>query len=433
MRLERKIIRILYAGRTPLLMVLLMSLFSSVVIIGYVNAYKVSHKGIDTELLLSHFDAEVINGEKILNGIGDWCDFPLREIIRNISYVNRDVRSVGVHLDGSDEACFSSGSIVIPKIIKSRNLYGMSIENPIMGFQTNFEFEVRDGFNILWDYHESDMSNGLKFFYRIGKLIYDGGVPFLLINVILFLIILSSYKKIRELVLILSSIPAVYCQPILTSVGNVAFYEILIRRVTFWGKVLTPYHFDFYLSNKYLSNLMTKYIICESIRYINDCNRRNVRVSINIPTHMVENGKIIKLLNKLKIPQKFRTCIKLEILEDIGKSDESLIAHTRALWYMGYDVYIDDFGTGTSGINRMSTLQINGIKLDKFYISRMLSEPKVALIIGKICETASHMGLKVVAEGIESLEQFEILRDIGVDYFQGYYFGRPRPMSSTFN
>ncbi|ENB4330046.1 EAL domain-containing protein [Vibrio vulnificus] len=427
MRIEQKIMRALYAVRAPLLILLLISLVLAILIISYENAYKAPHKEIDTELLQSHFDAEIVNE------IGDWCDFPLREKIRDISYVNRDVRSVGVILGESDEACFSSGSIIIPKITKSSNIYGFSIENPIMKFQTNFEVEAYDGFSILWDYHESEVSSGHDILNRIEKFFFDGGIPLLSMNVILILIILSSYKLTRDLALILSSIPDVYCQPVVNRVGNVAFYEILIRRVTLWGKVLTPYHFEFYLSNKYLAYLMTKYILCESLRYINIYNVRNVRLSINIPTHMVEDGKLLTLLNKFKIPQKLRACIKFEILEDRGKSDESLIAHTRALWFMGYDVYIDDFGTGTSGINRMSTLQIGGIKLDRSYVSKVLTEPRCALVIGKIYEAANDIGLKVVVEGIESREQFEILRDMGIEYFQGYYFAHPRPISSTFD
>jgi diguanylate cyclase (GGDEF)-like protein len=119
--------------------------------------------------------------------------------------------------------------------------------------------------------------------------------------------------------------------------------------------------------------------------------------------------------------------IALEITEStLMEGGEMGIACLAALKQLGVQVYLDDFGTGYSSLNRLSRLPLTGIKLDRGFVVRAASERdrrivEAALSIGRAAE------LPVVAEGVETEEQLELLRACGFRYVQGYLLGRPGP------
>ena len=95
---------------------------------------------------------------------------------------------------------------------------------------------------------------------------------------------------------------------------------------------------------------------------------------------------------------------------------------------------MDDFGAGYSSLNILGNFHFDGIKLDLAFLKDM-SKAKKELIRGVI-QTAKQLGLKVLTEGVESDEQFEILKEVGCDQAQGYRFSKPLPFEEhikTFN
>ena len=88
---------------------------------------------------------------------------------------------------------------------------------------------------------------------------------------------------------------------------------------------------------------------------------------------------------------------------------------------------MDDFGTGYSNISATAAMPLDIIKLDKSLIDMAYSSQRGKEILMGVVTMVDRMGFKIVAEGIEEKEQFEMLREQGIDYIQGYYFSKPLP------
>jgi EAL domain-containing protein (putative c-di-GMP-specific phosphodiesterase class I) len=90
-------------------------------------------------------------------------------------------------------------------------------------------------------------------------------------------------------------------------------------------------------------------------------------------------------------------------------------------------VVIDDFGTGHSSLSRLHEIPARGLKVDKLLVQRLASDPAARTVLRAIVEVGRAHTVLVTAEGIEDAETLKIVRDMGVDYVQGFYLSRPRP------
>jgi PAS domain S-box-containing protein len=119
-------------------------------------------------------------------------------------------------------------------------------------------------------------------------------------------------------------------------------------------------------------------------------------------------------------------CVDLEITETIAMADAArsniVLAELKAL---GVHLDIDDFGTGYSSLSRLQSFPVDKLKIDRFFVSRMDSEPETHEIVRIIVALAHNLGLKVVAEGVETESQLKLLREIGCELAQGYLFSKP--------
>jgi PAS domain S-box-containing protein len=119
-------------------------------------------------------------------------------------------------------------------------------------------------------------------------------------------------------------------------------------------------------------------------------------------------------------------CVDLEITETIAMADAErsggVLAQLKAL---GVGLDIDDFGTGYSSLSRLQRFPVDTLKIDRAFVSRMDSDPETHEIVRIIIMLAHNLGLKVVAEGVETQAQLELLRDLGCERAQGYLFSKP--------
>jgi EAL domain-containing protein (putative c-di-GMP-specific phosphodiesterase class I) len=110
--------------------------------------------------------------------------------------------------------------------------------------------------------------------------------------------------------------------------------------------------------------------------------------------------------------------------EDI-KESKFVKNYLSILQKLGADVYIDDFGSGYSNFDYLIKLTPTGIKIDGSLIKNILEDKNDEMLVRTIVDFAKKVNIKVVAEFVENEEIFELLKEIGVDYFQGYYFSPP--------
>jgi diguanylate cyclase (GGDEF)-like protein/PAS domain S-box-containing protein len=126
--------------------------------------------------------------------------------------------------------------------------------------------------------------------------------------------------------------------------------------------------------------------------------------------------------------------LMLELTEGVVISDvEDTCSKMAALKRIGVCLSIDDFGTGYSSLSYLKRLPLDELKIDQSFVRDIISDANDAAIVETIVAMAGHLGLEVIAEGVESAEVLACLRQKGCRAFQGYYFGRPGPVEDTEN
>lgn len=155
----------------------------------------------------------------------------------------------------------------------------------------------------------------------------------------------------------------------------------------------------------------------------------DIMMSVNISARQFQHrGFINEVINALEESKLDPINLTLEITETIAISD---IGHTlnilSKLESLGIAVAIDDFGTGYSSLNYLNEMSVSELKIDRSFILDIEKNHKNKMISNTIIVLAKQLGLKVVAEGVENIEQLEILKEMKCDLAQGYHFSKPVP------
>jgi EAL domain-containing protein (putative c-di-GMP-specific phosphodiesterase class I) len=120
--------------------------------------------------------------------------------------------------------------------------------------------------------------------------------------------------------------------------------------------------------------------------------------------------------------------LNLEITETVVMQNASCSTDIfRDLKALGIKLAVDDFGTGYSSLAYLQSFPVDMLKIDKQFVSRIDSNKDSYAIVKTVVDLSSNLGLAVVAEGVETQEQFRLLSEMGCQYAQGYYFSRPVP------
>jgi EAL domain-containing protein (putative c-di-GMP-specific phosphodiesterase class I) len=126
------------------------------------------------------------------------------------------------------------------------------------------------------------------------------------------------------------------------------------------------------------------------------------------------------------------TRLLLEITESAVMRDPLLAArHMQLLRVAGVRFAMDDFGTGYSSLAQLSRLPVDELKIDRSLIAHAHARPDDAMIVTSTIELAHSMGLRVVAEGVEKIEAWNLLRKLGCDLAQGYLISKPLPANEV--
>ncbi len=150
-------------------------------------------------------------------------------------------------------------------------------------------------------------------------------------------------------------------------------------------------------------------------------------ISVNVSPLQFEDSRFLdivcEVLERTKMDPKY---LEIEITETNAMLKvEEKIEKMRRLKEMGIKIAIDDFGTGYSSLSYFTKFPIDTLKIDKSFIGSMLDEDNAKSIVVMIVNMARAMGISTTAEGVETLEQFKMLRSIGADKIQGYLISKP--------
>ena len=167
--------------------------------------------------------------------------------------------------------------------------------------------------------------------------------------------------------------------------------------------------------------------VCKNMNYWQKHQMQVVPIAINVSRAYILDKYFIKkwlqVLEDYEVEPKY---IELEITESMSLKDtKELIKVVNVLKQKGFSVAMDDFGTGYSSLNFLKDLPIDVIKLDKGFLEGSNLSSKSKTVIACIIEMLHQMNIKVVAEGVETREQMEFLKQLKCDMIQGYYFARP--------
>ncbi|WP_422666771.1 putative bifunctional diguanylate cyclase/phosphodiesterase [Candidatus Manganitrophus noduliformans] len=153
-----------------------------------------------------------------------------------------------------------------------------------------------------------------------------------------------------------------------------------------------------------------------------------INVAVNLSRRNLQDSQLPDLIAQLLLTYHLEpTCLGLEITESSIMSDPThAVEVLTRLSGMGIQISIDDFGTGYSSLSSLAKLPVSSLKIDKSFILGM-TENKNAMIVKSTIGLAHHLGLNVVAEGVESGDLLEKLSAFGCDEAQGYFISRPVP------
>jgi len=207
------------------------------------------------------------------------------------------------------------------------------------------------------------------------------------------------------------------------------FYEVLLRMTDSEGQLVAPSVF-FQAAERFGMMVDVDYwVIANSLAILADYRRdgRDIRFSINLSGHVFEDqalaSKIVEALDEHKIPG---SAVVFEVTEQSAvrymDRANSLI---QSLQNHGCQFALDDFGTGFSSYGYIKSLPIDYIKISGDFIQDIRHDHVDKVMVKSMVEIAKALGKKIVAENIEDVETLHILQDMGVDFFQGYYFGAP--------
>ncbi|MDH5547320.1 MAG: EAL domain-containing protein [Gammaproteobacteria bacterium] len=180
-----------------------------------------------------------------------------------------------------------------------------------------------------------------------------------------------------------------------------------------------------------LSLCVLRLALKECADFLTDMNE--LRLSVNLSMRDLSDSRFIDdiaaVLNDFHVPA---GKIKFEITETaLMEHPQKTIRTLNQLNSMGLRLSIDDYGIGYSGLSYLKQLPVNELKIDKSFGMSLMSDGNSAVIMRSTIDMAHELGLKVVAEGIETREAYELLRNLGCDSVQGFYISPPLPISDA--
>ncbi len=169
---------------------------------------------------------------------------------------------------------------------------------------------------------------------------------------------------------------------------------------------------------------------CEQNKKWRDCGYQPIKVAVNLSVVQIDNDIIRTVNHILRDVGLAPDALDLEITESVMMDNvQENIDILNELRKMGVSISMDDFGTGYSALSYLKSFPLDTLKIDKSFVDEISVNQSDVAIVDSIITMAKSLGLNVLAEGVESQHQLDILGGMGCNEYQGYYFGRPMSAS----
>jgi EAL domain-containing protein (putative c-di-GMP-specific phosphodiesterase class I) len=156
-----------------------------------------------------------------------------------------------------------------------------------------------------------------------------------------------------------------------------------------------------------------------------------LNISVNVSAYQLRDPDLARSVQRILVETGTDPAdVTLELTESVFIRDsDGVLSVLNALKELGVMIALDDFGTGYSSLSYLKRFPVDIVKIDRAFIADICIEPTSRLIVSAIVELAHSMSMKVVAEGVESVQQREVIQSLDCDAYQGYLFARPSPLA----
>lgn len=199
------------------------------------------------------------------------------------------------------------------------------------------------------------------------------------------------------------------------------------------GKIIMPDEFiPLFEENGFITKL-DMYVLDHAFSYMEEWQSKGYcikQINVNQSRMLMYRSNYMEDIKKIiKRHHVDTSAIVLEVTESVALEDMEILKETiQSVHQLGFEVSMDDFGSGYSSLNVLQALPFDELKLDRFFVKDMgVDHEKQKKIIQYIIELNKSLNVRTVAEGVETKAQLEFLRGIGCDIAQGYYFSKPLP------
>jgi EAL domain-containing protein (putative c-di-GMP-specific phosphodiesterase class I) len=215
--------------------------------------------------------------------------------------------------------------------------------------------------------------------------------------------------------------------------GTIYGVEALARWQNVSLGIVSPFEFIAVAESNGLIDEIGQFIIqkaCQDVIEWMPNETSTIKLSINISPKQLMKGNFIEMFTECVANCNIEPSrVTVEITENVLINDEIKVSPVlQTLRDLGFSVSLDDFGTGYSSLSYLNNLPINEIKIDRSFIDKLLVSPQSDSLVKAIIAIAESCEMKVVAEGVETKEQYQQLLTYHCDVVQGYYFDRPMPL-----
>ena len=219
-------------------------------------------------------------------------------------------------------------------------------------------------------------------------------------------------------------------QPRFNSDGSICSVEALARMRSRSGELIPPAQFIPIAEETGLIIPMGEQVLRKACRWLQDTNKqlkKPISVSVNVSGIQLLDGQLCATVEKvLKASGLAPEMLELELTETVlMQNQDAVLQDLNKLHALGVTLSIDDFGTGYSSLATLHRMPVQSIKLDRSFVRDLPSKMDSVILSRTVLAMAQALGLKVVAEGVETAEQRDFLIDAGVPELQGFVFARP--------